>query len=111
MWRCLIVCSVLAMQLASSARAEEIAEAITRLDQLIEQSPDNAQAYVLRGKLYARARKHEKAIADFTRAAELDPTNSQAHDERGSERLIAGQIEEAIADFDKFLAAHPQLEP
>src|SRR4029078_5827834 len=100
MRRCLIIFSVLLVQLVTSAIADEVAEAISRLDQLIEQSPDNAQGYLLRGKLYARARKHKKAIADFTQALQLDSANSQAYDERGSERLIAGPVEERVSDFN-----------
>jgi lipoprotein NlpI len=111
MWRCLAISSVLILQLVSSTGADEIADSINRVDQLIKQSPDSAEAYVLRGRLHARSRKHDKAIADFTRAIELDPASSQAYDERGSEHLIAGQIDESIADFDKFLSAHPQHEP
>ena len=72
---------------SADCAAHEIAAAIRGCTALIESGGAGeaklAQAYLNRGKAYAKRSYNAEAIADFSRAIELDPKNAKAYLERG----------------------------
>src|ERR1700733_9167262 len=53
------------------------------LGETIKNTPDNPQAYNMRGSVLAQAGKTEEALADFNKAISLDPNYGQAFANRG----------------------------
>jgi len=78
------------------------------LDKAIELDPNMAQAYFMRGNLYAsNLPKHrggyEKAIADYTRCLEIKPNDAGARWNRAMHSPDLGRPDEAIADWTTYL--------
>lgn len=78
------------------------------LDKAIELDPNLAEAYFMRGNLYAsNLPKHrggyEKAIADYTRCLESKPNDSSARWNRATYYGSMGQHDQAIADWTIYI--------
>lgn len=77
---------------------------LTQLTELIEKSPDTANYYLARGKLYADENSEfEKAIADFTKAIALDVTQAEYYFQRAeaySNSELVDKLELALADYN-----------
>jgi lipoprotein NlpI len=71
----------------------------------------NAQAYYVRGRLYAEDGEHAKAVADFDQALTLEPRGAEIYQLRGLEQFKLGRFMQSCADFDKFLGYLPQKAP
>lgn len=98
-------------QIQQAIQKRDFAKAQQLCDQLIQASPQDANLFYLRGRVWAMQRKHAQAIADFDQALKLNPQLAAAYDARGDAKLKSGQITQAIADFDKFLAFEPKFRP
>ncbi|HEY9834739.1 MAG TPA: tetratricopeptide repeat protein [Stenomitos sp.] len=82
-------------------------EILTELNQVIEQSPDDAKAIAHRGETYRLTGHFEAALADFDRAIELNPTYSWAIAHRGETYYLIKRYEEALADFNRAIELTP----
>jgi tetratricopeptide (TPR) repeat protein len=71
--------------------------------------PDDAQAYLQRGRLYYERDKYPEAIAAFDRALELDPKNVDALVDRGQARFLNDDADGAINDYDAALEIDSHL--
>lgn len=67
------------------------------LDQIIQKSPNYAQAYLQRGLCAASLGRHEQAVADMLRVLKIDPDNVEAIEQLGLSMAAAGRIEAARA--------------
>jgi tetratricopeptide (TPR) repeat protein len=76
--------------------------ALRELTHCIEQEPEGAQHYLLRGTVYLNLDRLEEAFADFSRSIELTPS-AGALQNRGLVYCRLKQFEPAIADFDAAL--------
>ncbi|HEY4933720.1 MAG TPA: rhomboid family intramembrane serine protease [Terriglobales bacterium] len=95
---------VLAQQLASAKRAmlqHRTDEAISQLQEIIEQQPKEAEPRYLLGEAYLFQRKPDQAIAAFQEALRLKPDYAEAEAALGSAYLDKGMKPEAEAAFRK----------
>jgi len=84
---------------------------IGSLSEVIEQHPNDPQAYNMRGSVYGEAGQTEQALADFTKAISLDPNYAQAYANRGLVYRKSNQLDLALADFNKALSIDPNYAP
>ena len=85
--------------------------AVADYDKAVELKPDDAIAFLNRGKAHYNLKAFDKAGADYDKAIELDPKGSKAYYNRGMlfERL--GNVEKAIADYQKAIDLDAGNEP
>ncbi|PVD18742.1 hypothetical protein C0Q70_21293 [Pomacea canaliculata] len=90
-------------------------EAIQYLNRALQLDPDNTEALVARGAVYANNECYPKAVEDFERALEADPKHSNARKYLLETRLAFGrsheerdQLEEAEDDYKEALKLNPQ---
>jgi tetratricopeptide (TPR) repeat protein len=80
---------------------------ITSLTAAIEQNPNDATAYNVRGTAYGQAGALREALADFTRAVEINPYYYQAYANRALIYRRMNDDESAMADYGSAIAANP----
>ena len=88
--------------------------AIAAYTEKIESNPCDANAYLYRGKVYARKSESDKAspgyqkaldnaIADYQKAIELNPDNAEAYYELGNVYHAQEDLNNALKSYDKAL--------
>ncbi|WP_165246387.1 tetratricopeptide repeat protein [Paludisphaera soli] len=80
-------------------RAGRYAEALPRLDAVLERHPNDLEALVRRGNVYLRLDRPSKAVGDFDRVIRRDPLNTSGHTDRAVALLMLGRLDEAEAAF------------
>ncbi|KAJ3062914.1 hypothetical protein HK102_008609, partial [Quaeritorhiza haematococci] len=80
-------------------RAGRYAEALPRLDAVLERHPNDLEALVRRGNVYLRLDRPSKALGDFDRVIRRDPLNTSGHTDRAVALLMLGRLDEAEATF------------
>jgi Flp pilus assembly protein TadD len=93
------------MLLGKSGRLEE---ALELFHQAVSRSPENAAAWLSRGRAYSGLGLFANAEADYQKGVDLDPTNSMAWYNLGNIFLQTGRFAEAIERFDKVLSLSPE---
>lgn len=88
--------------------AEQAQVELSRLNQHIQQHPNNAKLYLERGNVHLQIRELRKAITDYDRALRLNDTLDDAYFGRGMAHGSVGELEQAIADFSVYLKRHPK---
>src|ERR687885_595575 len=83
-------------------------ETLTELNQVIEQSPDDAKEIAHQGESYRLTGHFEAALADFDRAIELNPTYAWAIAHRGETYDRIERYEEALADLNEAIQLNPK---
>lgn len=89
----------------------EYALALPDYDQALSLKPDNAIAFLNRGRAYYSLKDYPKAGADFDRSIELDPKDAKAYYNRGVLYESRGELEKALADYKKAADLDPTSEP
>ncbi len=79
----------------------EYREALYHVDLAINQNPNFARAYMIRGMINSRLGEETYAIRDFTYAIDLDPDEAFAYYGRGLIYKKNDQFRRAVADFDQ----------
>lgn len=74
---------------------------------LIEQKPDDAEAYFRRGFAYSLKGQYALALNDYSKAIELDPSHAIAHEDRGTIFYRMGKYPQAIQDYTKAIELRP----
>ncbi len=69
----------------------------------INEMPDKAGPYILRGEVYMQAGVPKLALNDFNKAIELEPENGKAHMYRGAVYASTGDIKSARVEGDRAL--------
>lgn len=103
--------SMLGMIMADIAENRR-SEALSGLDRLITQYPENSTALVMRGELNLQTRATDAARADFDKALELQPKSAEALLGRAQINLTQGQLEAAKSDvavLETLVPGHPKL--
>ena len=88
--------------------------AIVAYTEKIELNPCDANAYLYRGKVYARKSESDKAspghqkaldnaIADYQKAIELNPDNAEVYYELGNVYHAQEDLNKALKSYDKAL--------
>jgi tetratricopeptide (TPR) repeat protein len=89
------------------APAEQVVraeDAITEATRDIEQFPNLAGGYQLRGLLRSDLADWDRALADFDRALEIRPFNASLHLHRSRVRLAKKDLNGAISDLNEAIA-------
>ncbi len=102
-------------QAASHQQQGELRPAVDDYTQAIRIDPEQAEAYVGRGRCYLQLQEYDNAIRDFDQAGDLDPARFGTHEDfaeaylaRGTQLLVGGMADEAIADFTQAAAHNPR---
>ena len=84
------------------------AEAEERLEQVLDEFPDDVSAMNDLGYLWAEQKRHlRRALAMVRRAVEAEPDNVAYRDSLGWALYRLGRLEEAAAELEKAVAAGP----
>jgi tetratricopeptide (TPR) repeat protein len=59
-----------------------LGEALEDLDKVLSFEPDNAEAYYIRGRVYALSGNTDNALADYEKTCELNPNHEKAIEKR-----------------------------
>jgi len=83
--------------------------AIEDLTQVIRLEPDNAKAYVERGRVNADKADYDRAIADYNQAIRINPDYSDAYNNRGVVYVSKGDLDRAIEDYTHAIRLSPNI--
>ncbi|MCF7789867.1 MAG: tetratricopeptide repeat protein [Prosthecobacter sp.] len=83
-------------------------EAAAAYEKLLRQKPDNARAFMGRGRARWRLGDLDGAIADFTRVTQLTPNDASAYNNRALAHDNKGQRDLALADYSKAIELNPK---
>ncbi|MHB1082248.1 MAG: tetratricopeptide repeat protein [Prosthecobacter sp.] len=119
LWVVLVVLIVLmARRMAGAADAWQTAdslltggkakEAAAAYEKLMRQKPNDARAYMGRGRARWRLNELDGAIADFTQVLTLTPKDSTAYNNRALAYDNKGQRDLALADYSKAIELNPK---
>ena len=86
--------------------AEAYDQALDHYNRSLELDPNNAEAYLGRGRLYWLSFDHERVVADLDRALELDPDLTWAYYLRGMSRMYLQAFENGIADLTQAITSN-----
>ena len=75
-------------------KAERLASVEASLNRVLSQSPNNALAHYLMGRVYGQSNRLAQAIAESERALALDPNLAAAHAQIGVVKVFGGHPEE-----------------
>jgi tetratricopeptide (TPR) repeat protein len=78
------------------------------LTEALNDNPELAPAYVLRGLAHAAKDRHDEAIEDFTKASELMPNDERPILLRGATYQEKKDFDRAIVDFTEVLRKKPE---
>src|SRR5690606_16707411 len=90
--------------------AQASAENIASLTAVISRSPNDPEAYNVRGSAYGRAGRYKEALADFDRAIQLDPNSYQAYANRALIHRYMGNMQQAVADYTRAIQLNPSYD-
>jgi len=119
LWVVLVILLVLvASRLAGAADAWQTAdgllmggkarEAAAAYEKLLQQKPNEARAYMGRGRARWRLNELDGAIADFNKVLTLTPNDSTAYNNRALAYDNKGRHELALADYSKAIELNPK---
>lgn len=84
-------------------------DAILNIRKVIENDPENAQAYYYIGMCYLMTQQFDDAIDNFTISIKLDSKNPDAFNNRGIANGYIGNPDAAFADFDRAILLDPNF--
>ena len=82
-------------------------DAILNIRKVIENDPENSQAYYYIGMSYLMTQQFEDAIDNFTQSIKINPQNPDAFNNRGIANGYVGNPELAFNDFDRAILLDP----
>jgi regulator of sirC expression with transglutaminase-like and TPR domain len=82
---------------------------IRELDRVIEQNPDDGDAYFKRGLAYAQKNRFGEAIKDFDQVIRLNPKDPEALNNRCWARAMVGDLQVALKDCNESLRLKPNF--
>jgi tetratricopeptide (TPR) repeat protein len=98
-------------QAALYAEREQYGEAVVEYGRVLDARPQDAPAYLGRGKAYSAQENYESAIADFTKALEITPEitpqSVDALSARAEAQYNLGNYPAAISDLTAALTVQP----
>jgi len=84
-------------------------DAILNIRKVIENDPQNAQAYYYIGMCYLMTQQFDDAIDNFTTSIKLDSKNPDAFNNRGIANGYVGNPDAAFDDFDRAILLDPNF--
>lgn len=96
-------------ELWEQARREpDTGKAIEIYSRIIKQSPDSAEAYLGRAKLYKKAEQFEKSIEDFNRYIELEPEEFLGYYAKDRVYTQMKNYEMAVKTITNYISRYPE---
>lgn len=92
---------------AEAATREQVEAEVERLTRTINETPQQASAYVKRGDAFFALHEFDKSVADYTQALRIDDKQDRAYLGRGMALGRAGEVERGIRDISVYLQRHP----
>ena len=111
LWAQALTSSDLLTVIEEQVRKGNHTEALALADQLVKDSPQNPDGFLVRAKIYEEINQPEKAVSDYTQALKLNARATQIYHKRGTQFFKLGRVTEALADFDSFIRTNPQQAP
>ena len=118
----LLACLLMVLLLACSPTPEEqlsqsrqllqegkYEAAITQLDELLEEKPDDATAYNMRGVAKLETGKLEDAISDFSQAIRYNGADYRFWYNRANARLQAKDYPASLQDYNEAIRLNPEV--
>ncbi|MFN8479465.1 MAG: tetratricopeptide repeat protein [Kouleothrix sp.] len=96
-------------QARQSLESNDTDRAIGLAQHILEQYPDNLEAYRILGEAYLATRQLSRAQESFERVLRSDPENIPAHVGLGITSERQGQLERAITEFEQALEIKPDM--
>ena len=96
-------------QARQSLESNDTDRAIGLAQHILDQRPDNLEAYRILGEAYLSSRQLGRAQESFERVLRSDPENIPAHVGLGITSERQGQLERAIAEFEQALEIKPDM--
>jgi len=93
---------------ATNDRAALLAAAEAKVTKALAQSPNNAWAHLLMGRVQLQTNRGAQAIAEFERALALNPSLAGAHGQIGFAKLANGHAEETESHELEALRVSPR---
>jgi TonB family protein len=81
--------------------------ALADYNKTLEMKPDNAVAYLGRGKAHFNLKSYDLSVKDFDKALELNPKDSTAFLNRGVSYEKLGETRKALGDYQKAVDLDP----
>jgi len=91
------------------AASNRLSEALDRVEKLLEDHPDEAQAHLLRAKILFSLGRPENALTAVARARQLDPRLVEPHYLEGMFLLQLNRPEEARVALSRAVSLDPEL--
>ena len=82
-------------------------EAVIQLTEVVEENPDDADAYLSLGAAYGQLGNLEKALEAVQHSVRLDPSDSKAHYNLAILHVTKGEIDQALTRFRKAVELNP----
>jgi tetratricopeptide (TPR) repeat protein len=82
-------------------------QATAQVNTILEADPKNAQAYIVRSKIFKNNLDYPSAINDVSKTILLDPNNPEYYMIRGKYYQEFNQHSNAINDFSKYISLRP----
>ena len=86
----------------------DIATALQLIDKVIAQTPNRADALLLKGDILRASSQNEMALAEYKKALAVDKSNAIAMGDIASLALAMGKVEEAKAQIDVLKKTYPR---
>jgi tetratricopeptide (TPR) repeat protein len=90
------------------AQTETTQPTIASLDATLQQNPQDLDAYLQRGILYARLERNIPAIADYSEVIRLDPNHALAYTNRAAVKLNMKDYRGAYLDYTQVIRILPE---
>lgn len=107
----LAACQGAGLQNASLSGQNSQAGSAANLDSLtavVDRTPNDPNAYNIRGAALGKSGRYDDAIADFNRALQINPRFAQAYANRGLVYRLKGDDANALEDYNRALRVNPQ---
>src|SRR5690606_4339360 len=88
-------------ELTTIDTAQGSAQNISSLTAVINRTPQDPEAYNVRGSAYGRGGKYREALRDFDKAIELNPNFYQAYANRALIHRYLGDQANALNDYNR----------
>lgn len=99
---------VLTLLWAGHLKANYVEKLTAEYDRAIQANPQDASAYVSRGRAFVEVAYFDQAIADFSKALEIVGDKPEGYYDRGAAYLRKGDFVNAAADLNKAIQLAPE---